>query len=75
VPEQELTVAQRALVATWEQLMAAEFASRSSKRRWPVREFYTRYFIGKHPPDVTIVPLTRTVGDTRIVDDRSLQMP
>jgi carboxymethylenebutenolidase len=34
-----------------------------------VRQFYTRHFIGKHPPDVAIVPLTRTVGDARIVEE------
>jgi carboxymethylenebutenolidase len=34
-----------------------------------VRHFYTEYFIGRHPPDVVIVPLTRTVGPTRIVDE------
>jgi carboxymethylenebutenolidase len=34
-----------------------------------VRHFYTQFFIGQHPPDTTIVPLTRTVGDDRIVDE------
>jgi carboxymethylenebutenolidase len=34
-----------------------------------VRQFYTQYFIGRHPPDTAIVPLTRTVGPTRIVDE------
>ncbi len=34
-----------------------------------VRHFYTQYFIGRHPPDTAIVPLTRTVGPTRIVDE------
>jgi carboxymethylenebutenolidase len=34
-----------------------------------VREFYTRYFIGNHPPDTEIVPVNRTVGQTRIVDE------
>jgi carboxymethylenebutenolidase len=34
-----------------------------------VRRFYTEYFIGKHPPDTAIVPLTRTVGQTRIVEE------
>jgi carboxymethylenebutenolidase len=34
-----------------------------------VREFYTRYFIGNHPPDTEIVPLKRTVGQARIVDE------
>jgi carboxymethylenebutenolidase len=36
-----------------------------------VRDFYTQYFIGRHPPDTAIVPLTRTVGQTRIVDELS----
>ena len=34
-----------------------------------VRQFYIQYFIGRHPPDTTIVPLTRTVGQSRIVDE------
>jgi carboxymethylenebutenolidase len=34
-----------------------------------VRQFYTQYFIGRHPPDTIIVPLTRTVGQDRIVDE------
>jgi carboxymethylenebutenolidase len=34
-----------------------------------VRQFYTQYFIGRHPPDTAIVPLTRTVGHNRIVDE------
>ena len=34
-----------------------------------VRQFYTQYFIRKHPPDTAIVPLTRTVGHSRIVDE------
>jgi carboxymethylenebutenolidase len=34
-----------------------------------VRDFYSRYFIGHHPPDAKIVPLTRTVGNDRIVDE------
>jgi carboxymethylenebutenolidase len=34
-----------------------------------VRHFYIRYFIGRHPPDTVIVPLTRTVGSDRIVDE------
>jgi carboxymethylenebutenolidase len=34
-----------------------------------VREFYTRYFIGHHPPDTEIVSLRRTVGEARIVDE------
>lgn len=34
-----------------------------------VRRFYTQYFIPGHPPDTAIVPLTRTVGGNRIVDE------
>jgi carboxymethylenebutenolidase len=34
-----------------------------------VRQFYTQYFIRRHPPDTAIVPLSRTVGQTRIVDE------
>jgi carboxymethylenebutenolidase len=34
-----------------------------------VRRFYTQYFIRRHPPDTAIVPLTRTVGHDRIVDE------
>ena len=34
-----------------------------------VRQFYTQCFIGRHPPDTAIVPLTRTVGHNRIVDE------
>src|SRR3954452_3516563 len=34
-----------------------------------VRHFYTHYFIPGHPPDTAIVPLTRTVGQDRLVDE------
>jgi carboxymethylenebutenolidase len=34
-----------------------------------VRQFYTQYFIRRHPPDTAIVALTRTVGHNRIVDE------
>lgn len=34
-----------------------------------VRHFYTQYFIPGHPLDTAIVPLTRTVGRDRIVDE------
>ena len=34
-----------------------------------VREFYVEHFIGRHPPDTNIIPLTRTVGHNRIVDE------
>jgi carboxymethylenebutenolidase len=34
-----------------------------------LREFYGHYFIPRMPPDTTITPVSRTVGDDRIVDD------
>ena len=34
-----------------------------------VRHFYGTYFIPGHPPDTEIVPVARTVGDDRIVDE------
>jgi carboxymethylenebutenolidase len=34
-----------------------------------VRHFYGTYFIPGHPPDTEVVPVARTVGDDRIVDE------
>jgi carboxymethylenebutenolidase len=34
-----------------------------------VRRFYGTYFISRHPPDTQIVPVARTVGPDRIVDE------
>ena len=34
-----------------------------------VRHFYSTYFIPCHPPDAEIVPVARTVGKDRIVDE------
>ena len=34
-----------------------------------VRHFYSTYFIPGHPPDTEIVPVARTVGDDRVVDE------
>jgi carboxymethylenebutenolidase len=34
-----------------------------------VRDFYTAYFIGRHPPDQEVVNVARTVGRDRIVDE------
>jgi carboxymethylenebutenolidase len=34
-----------------------------------VRHFYSTYFIPCHPPDTEVVPVTRTVGKDRIVDE------
>ncbi len=34
-----------------------------------VRHFYSTYFIPCHPPDTEIIPVARTVGDDRVVDE------
>jgi len=34
-----------------------------------LREFYSRYFIPKMPPDTEIVPISRTIGVERLVDE------
>jgi carboxymethylenebutenolidase len=34
-----------------------------------LREFYSRYFVPQMPPDTEIVPVSRTVGADRIVDE------
>ena len=34
-----------------------------------VRDFYSTYFIPGHPPDTEVVPVARTVGKDRIVDE------
>ncbi len=38
-----------------------------------VRAFYTQHFIGKWPADTTITPVSRTVGQGRIVDELLLR--
>jgi carboxymethylenebutenolidase len=37
--------------------------------REQLREFYSRHFIPKMPPDTEIVPLSRTIGSNRLVDE------
>jgi carboxymethylenebutenolidase len=34
-----------------------------------LREFYSRHFISKMPPDTAITTVSRTIGDDRIVDE------
>jgi carboxymethylenebutenolidase len=34
-----------------------------------LREFYSRHFIPKMPPDTEIVPVSRTIGASRLVDE------
>src|SRR5262249_9698079 len=37
--------------------------------REELREFYSRHFIPKMPPDTEIVPISRTIGSDRLVDE------
>jgi carboxymethylenebutenolidase len=37
--------------------------------REELREFYSKYFIPQMPPDMKIVPVSRTVGSDRLVDE------
>jgi hypothetical protein len=37
--------------------------------REQLREFYSRHFIPKMPPDTEIVPISRTIGADRLVDE------
>jgi len=37
--------------------------------REQLREFYSRHFIPKMPPDTEIVAISRTIGDERLVDE------
>jgi carboxymethylenebutenolidase len=37
--------------------------------REALREFYSRHFIPKMPPDTEIVPISRTIGSDRLVDE------
>ena len=34
-----------------------------------LRDFYSRHFINQLPPDLEIVPVSRTVGQSRVVDE------
>jgi carboxymethylenebutenolidase len=37
--------------------------------RGELREFYSRRFISKMPPDTEIIPVSRTIGSDRLVDE------
>src|SRR5579863_6895814 len=34
-----------------------------------LREFYSKHFIPRMPPDTTLKPISRTIGDDQIVDE------
>lgn len=91
VDETRLTAEQRAMLAVWEQHLAAEFRLRDAcascdtmtaepsvnhvpvltggRGRGPLEYFYGKYFIPQMPNDVTLAPVSRTIGVDRIVDE------
>ncbi|MDI1443659.1 nuclear transport factor 2 family protein [Polyangium sp. 6x1] len=38
-----------------------------------MREFYSRHFLNQLPPDIETVPISRTVGQNRVVDEMVLR--
>jgi len=38
-----------------------------------LREFYSKHFIPQMPPDTTLTPISRTIGDDQIVDEMIFQ--
>lgn len=34
-----------------------------------LREFYSKYFITKMPPDIELIPISRTIGTDQLVDE------
>jgi carboxymethylenebutenolidase len=86
-----LTPAQEALQAFWEEHIGHEFGTHSTEdalatmvedayvNHIPVmtggvgkpalREFYSKYFIPQIPPDMELVPISRTIGTNQLVDE------
>ena len=38
-----------------------------------LRDFYARHFIPKMPPDLEMVPISRTIGEDQVVDEMALK--
>jgi carboxymethylenebutenolidase len=38
-----------------------------------MRTFYSKYFLNQLPPDLEVVPISRTIGDSRVVDELVLR--
>jgi carboxymethylenebutenolidase len=43
------------------------------KGRNEVRDFYANHFVSQFPPDTEIVPFSRTMGQSRVVDETILR--
>ena len=44
-----------------------------ARGRDEVRDFYANYFISQLPPDIEIVPVSRTIGQGQVVDESILR--
>jgi len=44
-----------------------------ARGRDEVRDFYANYFVSQLPPDIEIVPVSRTIGQGRVVDELILR--
>jgi carboxymethylenebutenolidase len=86
-----LTPAQEALQAVWEEHIGYEFGTHSTEDalatmvedayvndipvmtggvgKPALREFYSKYFITKMPPDIELIPISRTIGTDQLVDE------
>ena len=78
-----LTPAQEALQAIWEEHLRHEFGTHNVEDAYvnhiPVmtggvgkpalREFYSKYFIPQMPPDMELTPISRTIGTDQLVDE------
>jgi carboxymethylenebutenolidase len=87
----DLTPAQAALQALWEEHIGYEFGTHSTEDalatmvedayvndipvmtggvgKPALREFYSKYFITKMPPDIELIPISRTIGTDQLVDE------
>jgi carboxymethylenebutenolidase len=90
-PIPNLTLAQEALQAIWEEHLGYEFGTHSTEDalatmvedayvndipvmtggvgKPAVREFYAKHFIPQIPPDTGMIPVSRTIGTDRLVDE------
>jgi carboxymethylenebutenolidase len=41
--------------------------------REEMRTFYSRHFLNQLPPDLEVVPISRTIGETRVIDELVLR--
>src|SRR5215831_17571823 len=80
ITETRLTPAQQALSDLWDEHVRDEFAIKDAYvnhvpvltggvGREELRSFYSQHFIPKMPSETEIVPISRTIGSERLVDE------